>query len=143
VRFAEPGERVTPGVVFLAAPGYHLLIEPERVFAASLDEPVNHSRPSIDVLFEAAADAYGPDLVGVVLTGASADGAKGLRRIASLGGRTLVQDPATAAARMMPTAAREAVLDATVAPLSEVGHLLVRMTRRVGDQSADLGRRMR
>jgi two-component system, chemotaxis family, protein-glutamate methylesterase/glutaminase len=76
------------------------------------------SRPAIDVLFESAADVYGPALVGVVLTGASADGAEGLAAIARQGGRAIVQDPATAESKVMPSAALAAVPDARVVPLS-------------------------
>ena len=130
VKFAEPAEPVAPGKVFLAPPGYHLLIEPDRTFALSVDGRVHHSRPSIDVLFESASDVYGADLVGVVLTGANSDGAAGLRHIVDCGGRAIVQDPTTASARMMPAAALQAVPTAHVLALSDIGPELVRMFDR-------------
>jgi len=105
VREAEEKERVVPGNVFFAPPNYHLLIEKDRTFSLSVDEKVNFSRPSIDVLFETAAEAYGPELIGIVLTGASRDGAAGLRRIKENGGTAIVQDPATARFPAMPSAA--------------------------------------
>jgi two-component system chemotaxis response regulator CheB len=95
------------GTVYVAPPAYHLLIEPERTFALSVDEPVNFSRPSIDVLFESAAYAYRDALLGIVLTGANADGAAGLAAIRSLGGLAWVQRPDTAYAPAMPAAAIE------------------------------------
>jgi two-component system chemotaxis response regulator CheB len=100
----EPIER---GTVYLAPPGYHVLVEPDRTLALSLDAPVNYSRPSIDVLFESAAFAYRDRLIGIVLTGANADGADGLARIRAFGGQAWVQDPQTAAASAMPAAALE------------------------------------
>ncbi len=91
-----------PGV-YLAPPDYHLRLEPGRL-ALSTDDPVSYSRPSIDVLFESAADAYGPEVVGVLLTGANHDGAHGLTRIRAAGGHAIVQDPATAESPEMPAA---------------------------------------
>jgi two-component system chemotaxis response regulator CheB len=100
-RDKEPASR---GIWF-GPPDHHLLIEGDRTFALSVDEPVHCSRPSIDVLFESAADVYGPALAGVVLTGASHDGADGARAIRVSGGLVVVQDPATAESTIMPTAA--------------------------------------
>jgi two-component system, chemotaxis family, protein-glutamate methylesterase/glutaminase len=97
----DPIER---GGVYLAPADYHLLVE-RGSFALSLDERVRHARPSIDVLFESAADAYGAGVIGIVLTGANDDGAAGLARIKERGGLALAQDPATAEARTMPDAA--------------------------------------
>jgi len=101
----EDKEPVVAGTVYFAAPGYHLLIEREHTFALSIDEPVHFSRPSIDVLFESAADAYGPRLAGVILSGANTDGATGLRAIGAAGGVTIVQRPDSAIASTMPEAA--------------------------------------
>jgi two-component system, chemotaxis family, protein-glutamate methylesterase/glutaminase len=95
------------GAVYIAPAGYHLLVEPERTFALSLDEPVNFSRPSIDVLFESAAYAYRDRTLGIVLTGANADGAEGLRIVREFGGLAWVQDPASASSSAMPAAAIE------------------------------------
>jgi two-component system chemotaxis response regulator CheB len=100
---------VEPGRIYFAPAGYHLLIERAGTFALSVDPPVNWSRPSIDVSFENAADVYGARLAGVVLTGASDDGARGLRTIRERGGIAIVQDPADAeVARMPSSAVREA-----------------------------------
>jgi two-component system chemotaxis response regulator CheB len=104
VREVEDKDPIERGHVYLAPPDYHLLVE-EGSFALSVDERVSHARPSIDVLFESAADAYGAGVIGVILTGANDDGAKGLMRIMERGGVAIVQDPASAEAREMPDAA--------------------------------------
>ena len=101
---AEDKDAIEPGRIYLAPADYHLLVEPGR-FALSIDAPVKHSRPSIDVLFESAADAYDESTAAVVLTGANDDGSQGLRQVRRRGGVTLVQDPATAVRREMPEAA--------------------------------------
>jgi two-component system chemotaxis response regulator CheB len=124
VREAEEKEEAAPGVVYFAPPNYHLLIELDRTFSLSVDEKVNFSRPSIDVLFESAAEAYGAALIGVILTGASRDGAAGLRRIKETGGMAVVQDPATAQFRIMPAAALEETQVDHVLSLPEIGRLL-------------------
>lgn len=102
----EPDDKepARPGWVYLAPPGYHLLIE-RGFLALSVDPPVLHARPSIDVLFESAADVYGPQTVGIILTGTGRDGAAGLARIKQRGGVTIVQDPSTALRPSMPEAA--------------------------------------
>ena len=97
-------DRIEPGWVYVAPPDYHLLVEPEG-FALSTEDLVQYSRPSIDVLFDSAADVYADELAAVVLTGANADGAYGLERVKRRGGVTIVQDPATAEKREMPEAA--------------------------------------
>jgi two-component system chemotaxis response regulator CheB len=127
VREAEEKEAVTPGVVYFAPPNYHLLIESDKTFSLSIDEKVNFSRPSIDVLFESAAEAYGPDLVGVILTGASRDGAAGLRKIKERGGMAIVQDPATAQFPAMPLAALAETEVDHVLSLERIGQFLARM----------------
>jgi two-component system chemotaxis response regulator CheB len=114
--------------VFIGPPDYHLLVEEGRL-ALSTDAPVNFSRPSIDVLFESAADAYGAGVVAVVLTGANDDGAAGVRRVLERGGRVIVQDPAGAERTEMPNAAIAAARSvggrAEVVPLDRIaGHLL-------------------
>jgi two-component system chemotaxis response regulator CheB len=109
-------EPILPGRVYIAAADYHLLVEPDH-FALSLDEPESYSRPSIDLAFESVAHSFGPRAVGVVLTGANADGSRGLQRIVARGGRAVVQDPATAEVPVMPAAALTAVPQAKVVPL--------------------------
>ncbi len=121
---------VAPGV-FVGPPDYHLFLDGGS-FSLSTDEPVRYSRPSIDVMFESAADEYGMDAIGVVLTGANADGAAGLRRIADRGGHAVVQHPDTAEVRVMPRSALKAVPEACVLPLEEIGaHLAAIRGRRV------------
>jgi len=125
LRLSEAEEKapVTAGI-HVAPANYHLLVERDRTFALSIDERVRWARPSIDVLFESAADVYGSDLVGVILTGANDDGARGLRRIKEAGGTTIVQDPATAEFPDMPRAAMEACKVGHVLPLEGIGALL-------------------
>lgn len=121
---------MTPGV-FVGPPDYHLLVD-EGYFTLNCDDPVRYSRPSIDVMFESAVDSYGMDVVGVVLTGANADGARGLRRVADAGGHAVVQTPDTAEVRVMPRAALKAVPEACVLTLDEIGpHLASIRGRRV------------
>lgn len=98
-------DRLVAGTLYFAPPGYHLLIEADHTLSLSCEAPVHFSRPSIDVLMESAADAYGPNLAGILLTGANADGARGLARIGQLGGLTVVQNPAEAHMAVMPEAA--------------------------------------
>jgi two-component system, chemotaxis family, protein-glutamate methylesterase/glutaminase len=117
-----------PGV-FVGPPDYHLLVD-EGFFSLSCDEPVRYSRPSIDVMFDSAADTFGMDVVGVVLTGANADGARGLRRIVDRGGHAVVQDPESAEVRVMPRFAAKAVPEACVLPLEEIGPHLARIRGR-------------
>ena len=105
VKQAEDKEPIEPGTIYIAPPSYHLLIESHRAFALSADPPVHFSRPAIDVLFEAASDVYGADLVGILLSGASDDGAAGLQEIHRAGGITIVQAPSSADAAIMPAAA--------------------------------------
>ncbi|CDG84269.1 chemotaxis protein CheB [Janthinobacterium agaricidamnosum] len=102
---AEDKEAVLAGTVYFAVADYHLQIEPERTFSLSLDAAVNYSRPAIDVLFESAAYTYGKEMLGIILTGASADGAAGLATVRQCGGHAWVQDPAQALAGIMPAAA--------------------------------------
>ncbi len=105
VKEAEDKERLVGGVAYFAPSDYHLLVEADGALALSSDEPVNHSRPAIDVLLETAADAYGPALVGIVMTGANHDGAAGLKAVADAGGVAIVENPATAQVPTMPAAA--------------------------------------
>jgi two-component system chemotaxis response regulator CheB len=126
---ASDKEAIVPGRVYVAAPDYHLLVEP-GYFSLSTDEPVRFSRPSIDVMFSSAADAYALDVIGVVLTGANSDGARGLRKIVDRGGHAIVQDPATAEVRVMPQAALKAVPEACVLPMDEIAPYLAAIRGR-------------
>ena len=116
-------EKVEPGRVYLAPRDYHLLIE-KSIFALSTESPVGHARPSIDVLFESAAEVYQERTVGVILTGANRDGARGLSRIKAFGGFAVVQDPASAESRAMPEAAMSATEVDSILPLQEIAHFL-------------------
>jgi len=101
----DAGEHVVAGRVHVAPPGYHMLVDDDRTIALSVDSSVRFSRPSIDVLFESAAHAYGPRLLGILLSGANDDGAHGLEVIRAMGGVAWVQDPQTASSTTMPRAA--------------------------------------
>jgi two-component system chemotaxis response regulator CheB len=125
-------EWIRPGTVYLAPANYHLLVQRDRdrgELSLSVDEAVAYSRPSIDVLFESAADAYGSTVIGVVLTGANADGARGATRIKNRGGFVLVQDPATAESPAMPQAAIDATRVDRILPLDRIGPFLVELCR--------------
>jgi len=120
---ATDKEPLAPGRVHVAPADYHLLVEPGHL-ALSTDAAVEFSRPSVDVLFESSADAYGPRSVGVLLTGANQDGAAGLARIAAAGGFTIAQDPATAERGEMPAAAVARGAARRVLPLERIGPFL-------------------
>jgi two-component system chemotaxis response regulator CheB len=127
---------IAPGTVYVAPADYHLLIE-DGHFALSTDEPVRYSRPSIDVTFVSTADSYGEHCVGIVLTGANADGARGLKRIHDRGGLALVQVPSSAESPTMPAAALRSVpkarvlsIDQIAATLTELGAESVRHSER-------------
>jgi two-component system chemotaxis response regulator CheB len=124
VKEGEGVEKITPGHVYIAPPDYHLLIERDETFSLSVDEKVNYSRPSIDVLFESAADVYGAELAGVILTGANNDGAYGLKRIKAHGGLALVEDPETAKFSAMPRSAMECTEVDHVAAIGELGKIV-------------------
>jgi two-component system, chemotaxis family, protein-glutamate methylesterase/glutaminase len=120
---AEDKEPIRPGRVFLAPAGYHLLSEGDG-FALSTEGPIGFALPSIDALFESAADAWGARTVGVVLTGANRDGVRGAARLRRRGALVIVQDPATAAAPTLPAAAIAAGVAGLVLPLEAIGPML-------------------
>lgn len=126
LREVEDKQAIEPGWVDFAPTDYHLLVDGDH-YALSVDEPVNSARPSVDVLFLSAAEALGPEVVGVILTGTGVDGAEGLGAIAARGGLALVQDPATAEAPGMPSAALASVPQAVVLPLEGIGPFLARL----------------
>lgn len=119
----EDKEEIRAGHVYLAPRDYHLLIE-KRSFALSIESPVGFARPSIDVLFESAAEEYREKTVGVILTGRNRDGARGLAKIKSCGGLTIVEDPLSAASGEMPQAAIDSSQVDRVLPLSEIAPAL-------------------
>ena len=122
----EPGDKepIEPAHVYIAPADYHLLVEDGR-FALSVDARVQFARPSIDVLFESVAEGYRDRAIGIVLTGANADGAAGLAAIKRNGGVAIVQDPATATRKAMPEAAIAASVADAVLPLEEIGPFLL------------------
>jgi two-component system, chemotaxis family, protein-glutamate methylesterase/glutaminase len=123
MKVAEDKEPIAGGTIYFATPDYHLLVESGRTFALSLDERVHYSRPAIDVLFESAAEAYGERLMGVILSGANADGAAGLRAIAQAGGMTVIQSLESSEMIAMPAAALQAApqsMEMDVAALAEL-----------------------
>jgi two-component system chemotaxis response regulator CheB len=124
VREARDKEPLEPGVIYFAGSGYHLSVERERCFSLSCEPPVQFARPAIDVLMESAADAYGPTLAGILLTGANHDGADGMCRIRERGGLTVVQDPGEAQASAMPEEAIRRCAPHLVLPLSGIRTLL-------------------
>ncbi len=127
VNEAEDKVVIAPGVWF-APPDYHVLVERDETFCLSQDEPVRFARPSIDVLFESAAEHWGPNLAAFVLTGANDDGAAGAARVRGGGGAVYVQDPSEAEAPSMPQAAITASQPTRVAPLAELARILVSLT---------------
>ena len=120
VKEAEEKERIEPGNVYIAPPNYHLLVEQDRTFSLSVDDKVRFSRPSIDLLFESAADVYRSSLLGILLSGANDDGAQGMRRIKECGGLNSAQDPHSAQMDMMPRAAIQAQAVDKVLALTEI-----------------------
>ncbi len=127
VKEADNMEPIIPGTVYLAPPNYHLLVDDTLHLALAVDDPVSFSRPSVDVLFESAADVFRENLIGVILTGANADGARGLAAVKAMGGTTIVQTPATASFRGMPEAALATGGADHVLPLAEIAPLLIRL----------------
>ena len=127
VRTVEAGSRCEPGQVWVAPPGYHLLVERDRRFSLSVDDKVCYVRPSVDVLFASAADAWRERLIGVILTGGNEDGADGLLQIRSRGGVAVVQDPAEAEAAAMPQAALQRAGADHVLGIRHIGRLLNRL----------------
>jgi len=130
---------VVPGHVHIAPPDYHVLID-GGFFALSTEAPHRYSRPSIDITFEAAAHTYNGNAIGVVLTGANQDGSEGLRRIVSVGGTAIIQDPDTAESPTMPKAALAAVPTATVLTIDGIAPFLVRLVAKRPSSHDALGR---
>ena len=129
VNDVEDKQWIKANCVYLAPADYHLLVE-RGTFSLSTEAAVAYSRPSIDVLFESAAEAYGDRAVGVILTGANADGARGVRRIKALGGFVVAQDPETAEAPAMPQAAVDTGKVDRILPLDKIGPFLVELSRQ-------------
>lgn len=129
VREAEDKEPIEPGTIYFAPPDYHLLVERGPSLALSVDDPVEHSRPSVDVLFESAAEVFRERLVGIVLTGANQDGTAGLRAVRAAAGAAIVQDPDTAQASLMPASALKSTPAATVMTLDAIAEWLRQLSQ--------------
>lgn len=132
VKEVEDKEPMLPGTIYLAPPDYHLLVEDRDSFSLDCSEKIHYSRPSIDITFESAAEQFGPALVGVLLSGANADGAEGLYRIREAGGFTIVQDPKTAEIDYMPRAAIDRGAACAVVPAKELGGYLKALLEHQG-----------
>lgn len=128
VREAGDKEAIQPGTVYFAPSGYHLLVEKDFSLSLSCDPREHYSRPSIDVLMDSAADAWGPALAGILLTGANEDGAAGLARVGRAGGLTVVQDPAEAQSPTMPRAAIKLQHPDFVLPLRDIKTLIAQLS---------------
>lgn len=129
----EPDDKqhIEPGHLYVAPPNYHLLVERENIFSLSLDAPVNFSRPSIDLLLESAAFAYGPQMVACILSGANSDGTAGAVAVKQRQGRVYVQSPETASMSVMPLAVmREVAVDGTYSPEGLAKQLMILQAER-------------
>jgi len=131
IKEADEKEKIETGNVYIAPANYHLMIENDKTFSLTIDERVNFARPSIDVLFESAADAYKNKLIGIVLTGSNIDGAKGIKRIKELGGMAIIQDPETAESSLMPASAIAAVQPDYILSLEKIVQLLIKITQPI------------
>jgi two-component system chemotaxis response regulator CheB len=134
----EDKEPLEAGTVFIAPANYHLLVEKGHL-SLTTDPLVRFSRPSIDVTFTSAGDVYRSSTIGVVLTGANDDGSRGLRHIVDRGGKGIVQDPATAESKTMPSAAVKAVPEAEVLALPDICSRLVELTSGAGSSHRKAG----
>lgn len=124
VKEPEDKECIEKGHIYLAAPDYHLLIEPEGLFSFCASEPVHYSRPAIDLTFESAARVYGNKLVAILLSGANHDGTAGLAAVKEQGGFTMVQDPLTAESTAMPQHAIDTIKPHRIANIEEIIQIL-------------------
>jgi two-component system chemotaxis response regulator CheB len=131
VKEAADKEAIAPGTVYFAGSGYHLSVERDFTFSLSCEPPVHFARPAIDVLMESSADAYGPGLVGILLTGANHDGAAGMAYIHANGGLTIVQDPVDAQVATMPKSAIDRFSPHLILPLARFKTLLPMLETRL------------
>lgn len=129
-REAADKETLCPGTVYFAGSGYHLSVEKDLTFSLSCEPPVHFARPAIDVLMASAAEAYGPRLAAVLLTGANHDGAEGMRLVKQYGGLTVVQDPLDAQVATMPEQAIKKQTPDLVLTLSQIGELLLLLEKK-------------
>ena len=130
IKEADEKEKIEKGKIYIAPPNYHLLIEKDKTFSLTIDERVNFARPSIDVLFESAAEAYKDKLIGIVLTGSNHDGTKGIKRIKECGGLAIIQDPKTAESAYMPKSAIAAIVPDYILSLEALVALLIKINKQ-------------
>ena len=135
IKEADEKESIEHGKVYIAPPNYHLLIERDKTFSLTIDERVNYARPSIDVLFESAAEAYKNKLIGVILTGSNNDGTNGLKRIQECGGLAIVQNPETSESAYMPASAIAAIQPDYILSLEDIINLLIKTDKQNNTQS--------
>jgi len=133
IKEADEKEKIEKGKAYVAPPNYHLMIEMDRTFSLTIDERVNYARPSIDVLFESAAEVYRDKLIGIVLTGANNDGTKGIKHIQECGGLTIVQHPDTAESSTMPSSAIAAIHPDYILSLEDIVTLLIEIDQQKED----------
>ena len=136
VKEADEKEAIRPGHIYFAPPNYHLLIERDKTFSLSIDEKVRYSRPSIDVLFESASRVWLSGVIGIILTGANDDGARGIRCIKQNGGLTIAQDPATAEYPFMPRSAIDLGAVDEVLPLEAIAKRLTELVAHIPESNA-------
>lgn len=129
IKEADAGEVLMPDHVYIAPPDYHLCLEPGGTVSLSSEEPVNFSRPSIDILFESAAYAYGKKVLGILLTGANNDGAMGIKKIQEFGGKTIVQNPSDAQFQEMPKSALLIMKPDYIFSSDEIAKFIATLTR--------------
>jgi len=131
IKEADEKEKIVSGNVYIAPANYHLMIENDKTFSLTIDEYVNFARPSIDVLFESAAEAYKDKLIGIVLTGSNNDGTKGIKQIMECGGLAIIQDPKTAESSTMPASAIAVIQPDYILSLEKIVQLLIKLTQPV------------
>jgi len=139
IKDVDEKEAIRPGFVYFAPPNYHLLVENDHTFSLSIDPKVHFTRPSVDVLFESAADAYCQGLIGIILSGANQDGAAGLLRIKQRGGLAIVQEPGEAEVSFMPRFAIETAHPQYILPADEIGSLLIKLALQTRYEVANAG----
>jgi len=130
IKEADEKEKIEQGNIYIAPANYHLLIEEDKTFSLTIDERVNYARPSIDVLFETAAEAYKNKLIGMVLTGSNNDGTSGIKRIKECGGLAIIQDPVTAESSYMPASAIAAIDPDYILSLEEIIELIKKIDKK-------------
>jgi two-component system, chemotaxis family, protein-glutamate methylesterase/glutaminase len=126
LKIREPfhNEALKPGIIYLAPSNYHLMVENDKTFSLSVDEVVNHSRPSIDILFDTAAEVFGNSCIGILLSGANSDGAKGMMKLKKAGALTIVQDPGHAEISSMPKACLDLITpDYVMNPMEIINYI--------------------